>query len=153
MRIMKRLKVLAIAAATGRVGYAFIIGGKLMDWGQSRKASKSPDLAAKQAELWIGQLKPDVVVTEKESAISTKGTKTWQIISALARVASNAKLLDVTVFRERDFKNKYEEAEYLGQRFPEISAWIPRKRKIWEPEPRNTILFEALALACGVIAE
>ena len=148
---MKRLKVLAIAAATGRIGYVFLIGGKLRDWGLSKKASKSPANAAEQTRLWIERLKPDVVVTEKVSATSTKGTKSKHLIEAIARVASQSKLLDVCVARASDFKNKYDEAKQLGERFPEISAWVPRLRRIWEPEPRNTILFEALALACIVI--
>jgi hypothetical protein len=148
---MKRLKVLAIAAATGRIGYVFLIGGKLRDWGLSRKASKSPALAAEQTKLWIEQLNPDVVVTEKVAATSTKGAKTRYLIEAIARVASNANLLDVCVTRIDEFKNKYDEAKHLGERFPEMSIWVPRPRRIWEPEPRNTILFEALALACVVV--
>lgn len=144
---MKRLKVLAIAAATGRVGYVFLIGGKLRDWGLSKKASKNAALAAGQTRIWIAELDPDVVVTEKVSSMSSKGWKTKNIIEAISKVASNAKLLDVCVTRISDFKNKYEEAKHLGELFPEISIWVPRPRRIWEPEPRNTILFEALALA------
>lgn len=53
MRTMKRLKVLAIAAATGRVGYVFLIGGKLRDWGLSRMASKSPARAAAQTQTFV----------------------------------------------------------------------------------------------------
>jgi ribosomal protein L17 len=149
---MKQLKILAIAAATGRIGYVFLIGGKLRDWGLSRKASKSPALAAAQTQTWINELQPDVVVTEKVSTTSTKGTKTRHLIEAIAKVATRAKLLDVAVSRLHTHKNKYEEAKYLGERFPEINAWVPRMRRIWEPEPRNTILFEALALACVVVA-
>ena len=150
---MKRLKVLAIAAATGRIGYVFLIGGKLCDWGLSRKASKRPALAAAQTKLWIEQLKPDVVVIEKISSISTKGSRSKYLIEAIATVAAQANLLDVCVTRLTAFKNKYEEAKSLGERFPEINAWVPRPRRIWEPEPRNTILFEALALACVVISD
>jgi hypothetical protein len=148
---MKRLKVLAIAAATGRIGYVFLIGRKLRDWGLSRKASKSAALAADQTKLWIEELNPDVVVTEKIPSTSTKGAKTRYLIEAIQSVASRAHLLDVCVSRPFTFKNKYEEAKHLGERFPEMSIWVPRPRRIWEPEPRNTILFEALALACVVV--
>ena len=148
---MKRLKVLAIAVATGRVGYVYHFGGKLRDWGLSRKASISPALAAAQADRWIRNLNPDVVVTEKVPKTSTKSTKTRSLIEAIQTVAAKANLLDVCVARGSIFKNKYEEAKHLGDLFPEISAWVPRPRRIWEPEPRNTILFEALALACIVI--
>jgi len=150
-RMAKRLKVLAIAAGTGRIGYVFLIGGKLRDWRLSKKASKRPALAAAQTQAWMEELEPDVVVTEKIGEDTGKSEKTIRLIEAVASAAANENLLDVSVPRERAFKNKYEEAQVLGERFPDIKAWIPRKRRIWEPEPRNTIYFEALVLACAVI--
>ena len=45
-----------------------------------------------------------------------------------------------------DGKNKYDAAAALAAEFPQIEPWLPRKRRAWEPEPRNIIYFEALAL-------
>ena len=73
---MAATRVLAIAVATGRVGYVFLAGRRLRDWGLSRKASSSPELAAAQARRWIEALEPDVVVTETVAAGSRKGEKT-----------------------------------------------------------------------------
>ena len=144
---------MAIAVATGRIGYVYLISDRLRDWGLSRKASINPTLAAAQTEKWIVDLNPDVLVTEKVSKISTKSFKTRSLIESVQRVAANANLLDVSVVRANIFKNKYEEAKHLGERFPEISAWVPRARRIWEPEPKNTVLFEALGLAVSVLDE
>ena len=145
---MQRInKVLSIAVATGRIGYVFLIGDKLKDWGLSRKASKTPALAAAQTEHWIAELEPDVVVTEKLPKTSTKSAKTRALIEAIQFVAAKAKLLDVHVPRIQLHKNKYSEAEALGNRFPDLALWVPKPRRIWEPEPRATVLFEALALA------
>ena len=145
------LRVLSVAVATGRVGYAFLVGGKLCDWGLSRKASRSPEQAASQVRQWIAYFRPDVVVTEKVEARTRKGEKTKRLIDAIAAVGRDAKLLDVAVSRIRTFKNKYAEAAALAEQFPEIKPWLPRTRRIWDPEPRNTIYFEALALAVCVI--
>ena len=142
---------MAIAVATGRIGYVYLIGGRLRDWGLSRKASKSPTLAARQTEKWIEEFAPDVVVTEVVSKTSTKSFKTRALIGAIQSVAAKATLLDVCVARARKFKNKYEEARGLADKFPELSLWVPKTRRIWEPEPRTTMLFEALALAVVVI--
>lgn len=149
----ERLKVLAIAVATGRIGYVFMIGGELRDWGISRKASKSPDLAAKQAKSWIAHLKPDVVVTEKTDDSSRKGEKTKLLINAITNVTAEAFLLDVAVTRIKLFKDKYTEANALAEQFPELKAWVPKKPRIWEAEPRNTTYFEALSLALQVQPE
>jgi hypothetical protein len=148
---MRRLKVLAVAVATGRIGYVYLIGDRLKDWGLSRKASLSPALAAQQSEKWISEFEPDVLVTENVAATSSKSSRTRTLIESIQRVAANATLLDVSVPRVQLFKNKYEEAKHLGERFPEMSLWVPRMRRLWEPEPRTTVLFEALALALVVI--
>ena len=41
---------------------------------------------------------------------------------------------------------KEEVAAFIAAEFPQIEAWLPRRRRAWEPEPRNIIYFEALAL-------
>ena len=149
---MTPLRVLAVAVATGRVGYVFFIDGRLCDWGLSRKASKSAEYAAREMQRWIDRLAPDVVVTEKLDRNSRKGEKSRGLIETLVRVAQNNQLLDVSVRRIRRFKDKYTEAKAFVAEFPDLVPWVPKKRCIWEPEPRNTIYFEALALAKEVIS-
>ncbi len=148
---MARLKVLVIAAATGRIGYVYLIGGKLKHWTMSVKASKSPELAAKQTTLWIEELEPDVVITEKIGKHSHKGKLTKQLIATITKVAENRYLNVVVVPRVQNFQNKYEEAKELAKQYPDILPWMPKRPRIWESEPRNMIYFEALALALEVI--
>ena len=150
---MKRLKVLVFAAATGRIGHVFLLGERLLDWGMSMRASRSPRDAAEHATKVIAHLNPDVVVTEELPKSSTKGWKTRQLLDAVGAVALHTRLLDIRAKRQHSFPNKYEEAAYLATRFPEIAAWVPKKRRLWEPEPRATVLFEALALGLSVITE
>jgi ribosomal protein L17 len=144
---MERLKVLAFATATGRIGHVLLLGERLLDWGISNHASKSPERAMKHAEKLITDFTPDVVVTEDIPATSTKGQKTRQIKDAIASVAECATLLTIKAKHFQEFANKYEEAERLAARFPEMSPWVPKRRKLWDTEPRTTVLFEALALA------
>lgn len=146
-----RIRILAISVGTGRIGYVFLVDGKLCDWRLTRKAASSPELAAKYTEVWIDNLGPDVVVTEKVAKHSTKSVKTRALIDAVANVAEERERLSVSVPRISTFSNKYEEAESLGNRFPEIQSWVPKKRRIWETEPRNTVYFEALTFALQVM--
>ena len=148
---MARLRVLAIAVASGRVGYVYLFDGQLQYWAYSKKASKSPDQARKQVKSWIALFKPDVVVTEKVPENSPKGEHAKGIIAALSRVAEDANLLDVVVTRIQKYKDKYVEARALAKRFSDLKAQIPREPKIWQSEPRGTIVFEALAMALVVI--
>ena len=144
---MKRLRVLAFAVATGRIGHVLVIGERLWIGDLSKRASKNTELAALHAHRLINELKPDVVVTEQLPKYSTKGSKTRALIETIANIAAKANLLDIRVVRPHDFPNKYAEAQYLGTKFPEIAAWVPKPRRLWEPEPRVTVVFEALALA------
>jgi hypothetical protein len=54
--------------------------------------------------------------------------------------------------REHRYPNKYAEADALVDRYPELAPWKPMKRRFYDNEPRNTVLFEALALADQILA-
>ena len=144
---MAALKILAFAAASGRVGSVFLIGDELMDWHMSNKAAESDVAATDHAQRLINELMPDVVVTEELETARHKGKHTLALIAAIALAAEDNNLLEVSVPREHRYPNKYAEADALVERYPELAPWKPVKRRFYDNEPRNTVLFEALALA------
>lgn len=148
---MAALRMLAVAAASGRIAYVYLIGNRLMDWRISDKASDSEAEAAKSAARWIETLQPDVVVTEDTLGAKKKGRRTKEIIAAVAAVAASAELLDVSVVREQLFPNKYAEAKALAETYPDLKPWLPYRRLLLDNEHRNTVLFEALALALVIV--
>lgn len=150
---MTSLRVLAVSVASGRVGYVFLIGGQLMDWQMSRVAARSTARATGVAQQWIADLEPSVVVTEKPECAKKKGERTKEITMAIAAVAAHNYVLDIPVARAQSFNNKYEEAAALAKRFPELLPWVPKKRRFFDNEPRETVIFEALSLALVVIED
>lgn len=148
---MAALRVLSVAVAKGRAGYSFLVGGDVKDWGVSVKAVTSTTEIAGWLQDLINRLKPNVVVSEKLTAQCRKGSNTKTLIAVAAEIASHNCVLDVEVERPRNHSCKYTEAAALAERYPEMRGWLPKKRKYWSSEPRNTILFEALALAVAVI--
>ncbi len=148
---MARLRVLSIAAATGRVGYVFLMDGHLKYWEFSKKASRSPKAARQQVTAWIKFFKPDVLVTEKITDESHKGEHAKGLIAAIAKVAEQANLLDVAVTRLQKYKNKYAEAQALANRFSDLKPQLPKEPRIWQSEPYSISYFEALAMALVVI--
>lgn len=147
---MVTLRVLAFAAASGRVGSVFLVGDRLVDWCMSNKAAESGIEAAGHAQALINDLMPDVVVTEEPESTCHKGKHTLELINAIARTAEHNGLLEVSVPREHRYPNKYAEADALVERYPELAPWKPVKRRFYDNEPRNTVLFEALALALSL---
>lgn len=149
---MAALRVLAFAVATGRVGSVFLVGDKLVVWHISNKAADNGVKAAAHAQALIDDLMPDVVVTEELKTARRKGRYTLALIAAIARTAEHNDLIDVSVPREHRYPNKYAEADALVEQYPDIEPWKPMKRRFYDNEPRNTVLFEALALANQIIA-
>ena len=143
-------RVLAIAAASGRVGHVFFSGGRLRHWSISRKASRNGVAAVEIVQTWINRLKPNVVVTEALGK-SRKGDRSKAVTAAIGRIAAQNYLLDIAVERVRRFENKYLEARALAEEFPEIGLWLPKARRLWETEPRSAIYIDALVLAKQVI--
>ncbi|NBB81347.1 MAG: hypothetical protein GVY36_18220, partial [Verrucomicrobia bacterium] len=123
----------------------------LVDWGIAIKAVKSASEFVGFVQTLINELKPDIVVTEKITETCRKGKRARSLISAIADIASHNPVLDVSVERPRGFPSKYEEAEYLVRKHPELIGYAPKqKRRLFDFEPRGMVLFEALALALVV---
>lgn len=148
---MERLRVLAVAAASRRVGYVFLIGARLVHWKVNERAAKSPVEAASALQCWINDLRPDVIVTEKIDDGFNKGARTRAVTMAFASTAANNYLLDVSVAPSREHASRHEERLALIRLYPELQPWLPRKRRAFDPEPRNTVLFDALSIALQVL--
>lgn len=145
-------RVLSVAVSSGRVGYVFLEGTQMRDWAVTTTVSgKATDLVAFVQEL-INTLKPNVVVTERCDKDCRKGSRSRRLIQSIAQLASHNYVLDVAVSRPRVFQSKYEEAKSMVQRHPDLIGYLPeKKRRFFEFEPRNMIVFEAMALAEAVI--
>ncbi len=138
---------MAFAADHYRIGYAVLTDGELHDWGLSEKAAGSQADAAMKAERWIKLYRPDLILTEAMTPQSRKGGHARQLVDALAEQALQSGALHQSVMRVQQFANKYEEIEAICLRYPQIKLWAPEPRKFFEKEPRETIYFEAIALA------
>ena len=144
-------RILAVAAATGRVGYIVLQDAEPFDWGISDKAAKSPVDAAEVTQKWMCRFKPTHFVTEDTRLANRKGDATRDIIRAMETVGEHAYVLDIAMPHRHLFPSKYEEAAALGERFPIIAHLVPRKRTLLDNEPRETVIFEALSLAAAVL--
>jgi hypothetical protein len=144
---MAKLRVLALAAARRRVGSVVLDGATLLDWRISDKAAENASSARDHVRSLIADFSPDVVVTEEVATARQKGKRTHAITEAMYAEAEEAGLLAVSLPRTQRFANKYDEAEALLAEFPELAPWLPVRRRFYDNEPRNTVLFEALSLA------
>lgn len=145
---MAALSILSIAVASGKAGFVLMQDDKLRDWGITVKAAKSGSDLVGFVQNLINQLQPDVIVTEDCRTASRKGRKAKKLIASVSALASHNTVLDVSVARPRAYTSKFEEAQALAMRYPEIAGYLPtHKRRNFDFEPRSMVLFEAIALA------
>lgn len=145
--IAKPFAALSIAVGTGKIGYVFVVDGELMDWGLSMSSAKSQDTAAAKVAEWIKFYAPSVVITERLTLHMRKSGQTLRNIEAIEKLAQDSGIHQIDVERAQLHANKYEEIQALSDRYPQIANWAPKKRRLWESEHPNTVLFEALSLA------
>lgn len=147
---MAAYRTLAIAAATGRLGFVYLEDKRLVEWGISTVAAQSIENATLHTTKWLGTFKPELVVTEAINDKCLKGGHSIALIAAIEHSVQSANVLNATVTRHRAYENKYQEAEALAQDFPELSPRLAEKPAIWRREPRRMIIFEALSMALQV---
>jgi hypothetical protein len=148
---MAALKLAAFAAACGRIGAVVLDGETLIDWRISGKAAESPADAASFAEQLFDTFAPEVVITEEPATARRKGKHSLTLTAAIMAAAAERQLMALSLPRRQLYPNKYAEADALVERYPELAPWQPRKRRFYENEPRNTVLFEALSLALAIV--
>ncbi len=150
---MTALRLLAVAAVSRHVAYTFFVGDRLMDWKISDRASDTPQAAARAVAQWIEDLNPRAVISERPDMAERKGDRTRGLLTAIGAAAQDSGRIHVAVKRTQVFPNKYAEAAFYAARYPDLLLWLPEKRLFYENEPRNPILFEAVALADIVLRD
>jgi hypothetical protein len=147
----ERKRVLAIAVASGKVAYVFLIDGKLKDWHCSRAASLSAPKGRSLLRRAVARFEPSFVVTEDPFKPTRKSGSSLEVLNALVQELTDSATPHHLVRRAQQFANKYDEAKSLAERFPAIAPWLPKTPKIWEAEPVSAIYFEALSMAALII--
>ena len=140
-------RILALAARFGRIAYVYIRNGVPVDWALSCKGAKSSRNAAATSGEWIAKFEPDVIIIEDPTTVRRKKAIVALVLRAMVRVAENSPAMVVKTQRVQHFKNKFNEADAWVAAFPKLSSKQPRRRRLWDPEPRNLVFFEALSLA------
>lgn len=143
-----KLRILAFEVRSRGFGFATFDGAHLLlDWGMSPVAVADRVELVQALVSLLDEARPRVVV------IGTSGTsaalKTVRAVSKAARL----RMMNVqrvsrpqlsTTFAGRN-QNKHEIGVAIGERFPELAAYVPPKRKPWNSEDYRTRIFDAVA--------
>lgn len=144
---------MAIAVNHNRIAMVFLIDKQPMDWELSYVGASSPDQAHTKVTQWITHYGVDVVVTESCEVTTRKGKRTMRLMLGVREGAIQSPAQHIEVIRHQPFQSKYEQIDDLVQRYPQMQAVAPKKRRYWENESHAVTIFEALAMTEQVTRE
>jgi hypothetical protein len=145
------LRLLALEIRPQKAGFAVFDGATLLDWGV-RGYGRTP--AFRRIETLLSLYTPSVIVIRRRHYLKhdDAGARVVQSIKRGAqRKSISVRSLDAqhirAFFKQRGCDSKHAIATLLAEWFPELAWRLPAKRKLWQSEPHNTLLFDAVAIA------
>jgi hypothetical protein len=152
---MNRQYVLAIELRARRFGFVlFEVPATLIDWGVSGYHDTLVESLERKIGLFAENFSPLAIACRNRARIPSDESafnRNLEILKTLAARHSVAvTLISATAmreyFQEVGRANKFEIAEAVATRFPELAWRLPRKRKPWQSEPLVQPLFDAVAI-------
>ncbi len=150
-------RILVLDVHPLRFGFVILDGPHtLVDWGvrsfrRGVNAVKIP--MAKKLDLLLDEYGPKVIVVGESKPLVSRRMKT------IAKLAANRHLPISVIKREviskvfpTSIQNKHQIAQAVGDRLPELSPFVPPKRKSWKPEHYRMDIFNAAALGVAYFA-
>jgi hypothetical protein len=155
-RIFER--VLALEVRSLSFGFAlFETPTDLVDWGvrSFRNGVNAVKISmGERISRLIIQFKPDVLVVnvplvKEQAAPVSEIRKLARTQGIRFRMFSRNEMRGTL---QEHSRNKYQVAIAIAERFPELTALLPAKRKIWQAEHYRMKIFDAAALALAYLA-
>ncbi|HET6844943.1 MAG TPA: hypothetical protein VFK06_25150 [Candidatus Angelobacter sp.] len=158
---------MAIDLRSQRFGFAVLEGPtRLLDSGMKRchavGAKDSATAVRKKMVSLITLFAPSVIVVKQVSgAHGPTRLRNDEVVDAIKHVAK-AHALELIflkrshicrVFRQSGKKCKVGIAALIAGYFPELAWRVPPKRKNWQPEHHNIIIFDAVSLGLAYFAQ
>jgi hypothetical protein len=151
---------LALEIRPRKFGFAVFRGlTVLLDWGvrSCQIEHESPEAtAARKVQQLIGLHRPDVLVMRRRQFLSKRSRKVIVAIMRRIEVEALSSSIRVSIvetkaiedfFKSHGLRTKHQIATALAEWFDELSWKLPAKRRLWESEPHNAVLFDAVATA------
>lgn len=144
------LRTLSLAVNYNRIGFVYLIGKQPMFWKLSFKAGSSASNAEKHLKRWLDEFEPDIVITESLETMGRKTERSTMLLDVVNRTIGKNDVQHITQNRIQPFRNLYDQIDRLCERYPQMEAARPKRRKFYQKEPPYVTIFDALALADAV---
>ena len=164
---MQEPRILAIELRSRRFGFAVLEGpARLVDsgmkWCHAVGAKDSPTAVQKKMRSMLTLFVPSAVIVKQVSgARGAARLRNKEVMDVIQREAE-AHLLELILlkrthirraFRQSGKRSKDEIAALIAGHFPELAWRLPPRRKNWQPEHHNMIIFDAVSLGLAYLAQ
>jgi hypothetical protein len=145
------LRLLALEIRPQKAGFAVFEGATLLDWGVR---DYGPTPAFRRIGTLLSLYAPSVIVIRRRHYLK-HGDTVARVVQSIKRGAQRKSIsvqsLDAhrirAFFKQQGCESKHAASTLLAEWFPELAWKLPPERKPWQPEPHNTLLFDAVAIA------
>ena len=151
-------RVLAIDPTSRGFGFAVLEGPRrLIDWGLFQSRIRKNHSCLGQIRKLIDHYRPNLLVVEDLRKNSRRCSRVRKLLQTVQNLASKSRvkcravsLVRVRqVFSDGRAMTKYQIAEVVAQRFPELAPRLPPPRKPWHSEAEAMAIFDSVALVLG----
>ena len=149
--------VLAINPSTRGFGFAlFERRHDLIDWGMRKITPRKATRTLLKVNMLFQLYQPGVVVIEDYNGEgSRRSQRVQELIDSIVALAQEKGVKTAhfsrasvrACFDPEGAQSKDEIALVLVKQFPELEPRLPKKRKPWQSEDANMVIFDAVALA------
>jgi hypothetical protein len=151
-------RLLALEIRPQRVGFVVFEGAaSLLDWGVRGfvgEPSELTTIAAKKIGLLLDIYTPVAIAAREVSERETRTKQSRQSVLAAIRIAARVRSVKFHRFSEKKIRRffsrqgcetKHQIASALAERFGSLSWKLPPKRKPWQSQHYNSVIFDAAA--------
>lgn len=152
-------KIIAIHLRHRRFGYAVYEGHRgLLDWGvrvYPAIGEEEVSMASKRLSLLLRLHSPSVIVLKQERWDLAQTNQHMRVLVEMTRDEAIAHSVQIRLLRDAKVKESFRHmgcetrsdiAEALARIFPELTSYVPPKRRTWQAEHPRMIVFDAIAL-------
>jgi hypothetical protein len=156
-------RILALEIRSQRFAFVALEGMNVIDFGIRRCRSHSGSVQAVTLKRFVPVVDfcvPTAAVIRKRLGKSSQDPGTMQAITKAIRAQCRRRAIQVYGMSEKKVQSffakygattKHATASLLAEWFEELAWKLPPKRKPWQSERPNTLLFDALAVAMAFL--
>lgn len=162
---LRNRRTLIVDPRIRRIGYAAFDAAILVDWGVGNFRSQTPDARVRRLLIpalvrMLDRFEPEVLLVPDVRAGAVR--RSQHVRETIGAVVQEALRRGIVVHHVADAQvkhafrhlngrgpNKQKINQLIVEWFPELRPWLPRPRKLWEPEPYAVPLFTAIAMWCA----